>query len=468
MPVRRLSAEDELMLRLDALWPQDIGVIGILDGEALLDPDGSLRIEALREEIGARLERAPRFRQVVRSPGRLRGGPIWVDAPAVDLGHHVGVRPLPEGSGDTQLLDAVQTLRRRRLDPSRPLWEMWFLPGLDGGRVGYFVRWQHAVADGRAATTLLAAFLEPEPDAVRAEPAQWAPAPWPSDHELVLDHLRHRARRLAAMLHVLARPCTTVRRVRDAVPMLRETLTQKPGPETSLNRLVGLDRRFALIRTRLRDVGQIADHHGATVNDVLLALTAAGLRALLSSRGELVPGVSVPVYVPVSLRSAARGPVEGNLISQMVVNVPLDVDPAGRLRRIAAGAARRKRVSRPSLGALFRSRTVSRLMLRAINGQRVNVETGNVRGPSSSQYLVGAQLLEVFPVLNLVGRVGLGVGAVSYAGAFDVAITADRDTYPDLDVFIAGARNELDALAASLHQRREPPDVDGSAASESG
>ncbi|GAA4286387.1 wax ester/triacylglycerol synthase domain-containing protein [Georgenia daeguensis] len=457
MSVRRLSPEDELMLRLDDLWPQDIGAIGILDGTALLDPDDALRIDALREAIGARLERAPRFRQLICSPGRFRGGPVWVDAPAVDLRHHVRVHALPKGSDEGQLLGAVETLRSRRLDPSRPQWEMWFLPGLAENRVGLFIRWQHAIADGRAAVSLLAAFLDPGPDAARPAAAAWTPAPWPTSAALVLDLLGHRARGLSTMAGHLLRPRATLTTIRDAVPMLRETLAQEPGPETSLNRLVGPGRRFAVLRATLPEVEQLAAAHGATVNDVLLAMTAGGLRALLSARGEPVEGVRIPVYVPVSLRPRAGGTSEGNLISQMVVPLPLGAgDPSGRLRRIAGSTVRRKTVTRPSLGTVFRSRTIGRVMLRAVNRQRVNVETGKVRGPAAPVYLAGAHLLEIFPVLNLVGRVGLGVGALSYDGALEICVTADRDGCPDLDVFVDGARRELALLAAAAGTTSAP------------
>jgi diacylglycerol O-acyltransferase / wax synthase len=70
-------------------------------------------------------------------------------------------------------------------------------------------------------------------------------------------------------------------------------------------------------------------------------------------------------------------------------------------------------------------------------------------GPPQPVYLAGARLLEVFPVLPLIARVPLGVGALSYAGQFTIAAVADRDACPDLDVFAASFRHELRALAAS-------------------
>jgi diacylglycerol O-acyltransferase len=150
MPVERLTAEDQLMLWPDEIWPQEIGALAILDGSSLLDPGGRFRIEAVRDVVAARLHLVPRFRQLLYIPRRGLGGPLWVDAPAFDLSDHVRVVPLPAPGDEAALLLAAEQLRRRRLDRSRPLWQMCFLPGLPENRVGMFVKMHHAIADGIA------------------------------------------------------------------------------------------------------------------------------------------------------------------------------------------------------------------------------------------------------------------------------------------------------------------------------
>jgi diacylglycerol O-acyltransferase / wax synthase len=70
-------------------------------------------------------------------------------------------------------------------------------------------------------------------------------------------------------------------------------------------------------------------------------------------------------------------------------------------------------------------------------------------------YLAGARLLEVFPVFPLVANVSLGVGALSYAGRFDITAVADADTCPDLDVFARSAQDELQALALGINTDRD-------------
>jgi diacylglycerol O-acyltransferase len=451
MSIDRLSAEDELTLRWDGIWPQDIGAIAVLDGTALLDPAGRFRIEAVRAAIASRLDLAPRFRQILYEPRRRGlGGTLWVDAPQFDLSDHIKVLPLPDQSGDDELLRETERLRRQRLDPSRPLWEMWFMPGLANGRIGLFVRWHHAIADGMAAMRTIGAFLDAAPDAPVAASRPWTPAPLPQARALVAENLRRRLHGIAGALSVFARPRTTVRQVRTAWTGVRDVLAGKPGPETSLNRVVGPERNLALIRSRLDLIRTIAHMHDATVNDVLLTVTAGGLRALLQSRGEPVDGVMLPIYVPISLRRT-RGARHGNLIAQMTVPLPLDVtDPASRLRQIAAETAKRKEKSRASIGTMFRSGIVTRFLLKAIDRQRVNVETADIPGPELPLYLAGARVLEVFPVLNLIAKISLGVGALSYAGTFEIGIVADRATCPDIDVLAAGIRDELDALAGRI------------------
>lgn len=138
----------------------------------------------------------------------------------------------------------------------------------------------------------------------------------------------------------------------------------------------------------------------------------------------------------------------------MVVPLPAGVPgPGRRLAQIAAQTATRKAKSYPSLGAAFRSRTTRRVLLKVLDRYPVNVTTADVPGLQTPLYLAGAQLLEVFPVLPLISNVSLGVGALSYAGQFNIMAVADQDACPDLDVFAASAKDELAALAAASGAR---------------
>jgi len=453
--VERLSAEDRLILWPDEVWPQDIGALGVLDGSSLLDSDGRFRIEAAKHAIEGRLHLLRRFRQVLYVPRRGLGGPLWVDAPAFDLSDHVRVERLHAPADEAELLRAVARLRRRRLDRSRPLWEIWFLTGQPADRIGMFVRLHHVVADGTAGVAELGALLDAAPSSATAPAHPWAPEPWPSARALLLDNIQRQIAKPRRALRGLRHPAAILHRARAAMPAVRELLAEKPGPRTSLNRVIGQDRTLALVRSSLELVNEVAHTHDAKVNDVLLALIAGGLRGLLRSRGEPIEGVILPTYVPVSLRRGRSGQEAGNLISQMVVPLPLGIaDPGRRLGQIAVETAKRKAIGRPSLGTMFRSRLVRGAMLKLIIRQRVNVVSADLPGPQTPLYFAGAQRIELFPLVNLIGTESLGVGALSYAGQFNVMAVADADAYPDIDVFAESARDDLRALVKSTARVR--------------
>ena len=353
-PVDRLTDEDQRMLWPDEIWPQDIGALAILDGNGLAGPGGRVRIEAVRDVIAARLHLVPRFRQLLYVPRPGLGRPLWLDASAFDLGDHVRVLPLPDPGDEAALLRAAEQLRRRRLDRSRPLWQVWLLPGLPEGRVGMYVKIHHLIGDATAGVAALGALLDAAPDAPAGTAQLWTPAPPPSSADLLADNLRHHATGLGHAAAALARPATTARRARAAWTAVREA-AGPPAARTSLDRLVGAGRTLAPIRGSLDQATQAAHRHHATVNDVLLTVTAGGLRGLLRSRGEPVQDLVVPIYVPITLRPAQqRDQARGNLTALMTVPLPVGVaDPVRRLEQIAAETARRKGESRPSVGTVL-------------------------------------------------------------------------------------------------------------------
>jgi diacylglycerol O-acyltransferase len=451
--IERLSPGDRLMLVASETWPQEIGALATLDGRGLWADDGRLRITELRERIESRLHLVPRMRQLVMRPPPGRGGPLWVDVPRFDIGEHVRVVEL--ASAD-DLLATVERLRRRRLDPSRPGWEMWFLTGLPERRVSMFVKIHHAMADGMAAMTVIGAFLDAVPGVPMDMPQRWQPAPPPRDSDLVADALRARLRSIGGGIRAVLDPGPTLRTLRGTMPAVRELLAGEPPPLTSLDGVVGQDRRLATMPCTLSELRRIGDSHDATVNDVLLALITGGLRALLLGRGEPVSGLWVPIYVPITLRRRWRGPTIGNRVAQMAIPLPLGVaGPRKRLARIATATAAGKAHDRSMVGKLFRSSITTLLLLKAVDRQRVNVCSANIPGPRRPLFLAGSRILDVVPILPLIGRVSLGVGAISYAGAFTIGVTADREAFPDLGVFVTGMERELSRLRAA-HPGMQP------------
>jgi diacylglycerol O-acyltransferase / wax synthase len=452
MRIDRLSPLDRFMLRVSRTWPQDIGALAILDGAPLTDSEGRFRLEAARAAIEERLHLVPRFRQVIVVPGRGLGPPFWADSREFDLSAHVHEVALEPPAGEADLLASVERLRRQPLEPSRPMWQMWFLTGLPDGRLAWFVKLHHTMGDGMAAMTTIAALLDAEPHAPRCKAPAWRHRRMPLASELVADNLRRRIEGLVGLATTLARPGTSIRQALVAWPAIRELLAERPATKTSLDRIIGLDRSLAVVRASLGEVRAVGRSHGATVNDVLLAATAAGLRALLRRRGEPVEGATMRAYVPVSLRRRLHGAQQGNLIAQMAVPLRLErTEPGRRLRQISAETARRKQRLRVSLGALMHGGTIGRrLVLALVMRQRVNLTTTSIPGPRRPLFLAGAGVLDVVPILPLVANEPLGVGALSYAGQLAIGIVADCGVLPDAEIFAGAARDELTALGVPV------------------
>ena len=344
------------------------------------------------------------------------GGPLWVDAPSFDIAEHVGVLSLDGFGGRPGSWTRPST--------SGP--GAWTRP-VPCGRCGSSrvcrtagsacsSEIHHAIADGLAAMMMLGALFDPAPDLRRTRRRCHRAR-----------HRSPRARRRSP--HVPGRPrdgpssrrllprqreaqCGRHRRgVCDAAPPPGDgpadaggvargagVARRRAGARTSIDRLIGSDCRLAVVRSSHGQVRRIGRAHDATVNDILLAATAGGLRALLVSRGEPVDGLEVRIYVPVTLRRRLRGGEQGTQIAQMVVPLPVgEPDPVRRLRLIAAETTRRKARIRTSLGTLFRGRIVRLLMLLAVIRQHVNITSASIPGPRRPLSLAGARMLEVFP-----------------------------------------------------------------------
>jgi WS/DGAT/MGAT family acyltransferase len=452
--LERLTASDMFLLLWDAFgWSGDIGALAILDGTSLLDRDGRVRIEELRRHLEPRLHVVPRFRQRLYRPQRGLGWPLWVDAASFDLADHVRVQPLAAPGNRAQLLRACEQLAQRRLDPARPLWELWLLPGLPERRVGAFFKMHHAMADGMAGVAAFGALLDFAPDASIPVAPAWTPTPVPTPGELLRDNLHRRGQGLGQALAGIAHPSRTLRGARRTLPAWREFLAEQRAPRTSLNRPIGNARQLAIVRSRLESAKRIAHTYDAKVNDVVLTAVAGGLRQLLASRGEDIQGMTLRAMVPISLHHEQPGQSRGNEDGWMIVPLPVgEPDPVHRLQLIAAETAQRKHEARPRTGSgVFGSLLLQRAFLHGFAHQRLmNTSVTNVPGPPVPLYLAGARLLELVPLVSLMGNFTLVVAALSYAGQLNLTAVADRDTCPDVEVFAEGVQATLNELEGSV------------------
>jgi len=461
----RLSAQDSSFLHLERLeTPMHVGGLSVFEGAPFFDSDGRFRLADVRELVESRLHLVPRFRKRLQHvPGEL-GRPIWVDDDHFDISYHVRLTALPSPGTRQQLLTLTERVEAQMLDRSRPLWELWFVEGLEDGDVGLVQKTHHALVDGVSAVDVATVLLDFTPEPALVEAPSWTPEPAPSPEQLLVDSVVERVTEPAEIIRgfrrILRGPRHALERAaRVARSMATFVDRNAIAPRTSLNRRVGRNRRLEPIRVSLDDVKAIRQRLGGTVNDVVLAGVAGGLARLLESRDELEPGLTLKAMCPVSVRDESQQMQLGNRVSAMFV--PLAVGEADPVKRLEAARAatvdlkeREQAVGAAFLADLseYAAPTLLGLAARLAHRQPFfNLVVTNVPGPQTPLYCMGGRMLEAYPVVPLTQNQGVVVGILSYCGQLHLGLFADRDTFADLGVLAAGIEDafaELSKLAS--------------------
>lgn len=438
------------------------GPVNMAVGAALVFDGGpGVEYEAVVERLRSRMHLIPRYRQRIEEglPGGLTQ-PVWVDDTSFDPGWHVRRATLPAPGGDAELAAFVGREFSRRLDRSRPLWELYVVDGLAGGHVALVPKMHHALVDGVAAIDVGTVLLDPtdEPIDIDAPESDWEPRPYERRRHLTRLAATPFLRAQRLMLDTATRaldtsPRSAAQDLRSASALVAELARTRPqAPMTPLNRPISPNRRFALVRADLQALKAAGKAAGGTVNDALLTVVAGMLRSYLA--GLAIEGDPVAL-VPVSVRREDDRGELGNRISTVFVDLPVGLDdPLERLRRVSATMAALKDSAAVRAGAMIVGATgwappaISSVMVRAMGGVRAcNLVVSNIPGPQQPFYLGGAQLRELFPVVPLnPPNQGLSVGILSYDGGVFFGLLADAE----LDPPVTHAAAMLEAALAEL------------------
>lgn len=454
--MRRLSSFDLMFLRLETPeWPCHFCGLSVLEGEALLDDEGRLRMPEITDRLERRLSLVPQLRRCLYVPGPLGGRPLWVDDPRFTIRRHLHQAAVAVPGGDAQMLEAAARVAERVLDRRHPLWELWFLTGLVDGRIGAMLKLHHSVADGMAAVSIMGSLFDLEPDAPGPAPVPWLPEPIPSQQALRDENLAGKVEAVRRVVARAAQPGVASRtraRVVRALRIARSYAGANPdlqAARTSLNRPVGAGRRVGVLRLDLAAMKHVARAHDAKVNDVVLDLWSGGLRCLMASRAEPTAEVELITSVAVSLRSGEKAGDLDNQTGWTAMALPAWEEDAGlRLDTIVRRTRTIKAEQRPAAIAGFMAALAATPLGRVYTThQRTsNVMTTNVPGPPVPVYIFGARVLEILPIIELVGNVGLLLCAFSYAGRISLVVTADATAFPDLDVLMRGMEDDWEVL----------------------
>ncbi|CAM3692574.1 WS/DGAT/MGAT family O-acyltransferase [Nocardioides zeicaulis] len=458
----------------------------------VFDPgDSGFDHDRLVQLIADRIAFVPRYRQRLQLvPGRL-ANPVWVDDEHFDLGFHVRRSALPRPGSMDQLRELVARIASRPLDRTRPLWECYFVEGLERGHVALLTKSHQILVDGRETVDIGQVLLDTSPHrSTLGHDDDWRPRRAPGPLGLALDALTDSVespstvwRTTRANAEALTRRATaTGARVAEVANALAG---RGPVHSSPVHRRLSQQRRFVAVRTELADHRAIREARGGTVNDVILAVVAGGLRGWLMARAESMAGLrTIKAIVPMSvIDDELEATSLGTQITGHLVHLPIsEPSPLMRLHQVSydlkAHGDNGRAVSARRLSGIagFAPTTFhalgSRLAVAELR-HGFHVSITNVPGPQFPLYADGARMLESYPVHPLLPDHPLAIGVTSYDGGVFYGITADRDAVPDADTLgqcVLEALEELRDVASDTApraprgrggSRRTPPATTG-------
>lgn len=458
----RLSGLDASFLYLES-GAQLMHVCGLI----LIDPEtitGDYEFQTFRKELSNRVEGIAMFnRKLKMVPGGL-DFPIWVTDEEFDIARHVHRMAVPSPGGDREVSEVVSHLAGIPLDRSRPLWEMHVIEGLANGKIAIFSKMHHASVDGVSGSNMISYLCSLEPDAPPLDSGAADTQRAPSDLELVGRGVLATVTKPWQIVRLVA-PTTralvvTGRRARHGTAMAAP-LT---APRTSFNGTITGQRSIAYTDVSLDTIKDIRKAvPGATVNDVVLALSGGALRRYLQKRDEL-PEVSLLASVPVSVRSESKR-AGRNQVSSMFCRLGTDVeDPLERITGMSEANANAKEhhkaVPADTLQewAEFAAPRTFGLAVRMVSDLRLaerapvihNLVISNVPGPPIPLYFVGSRIEGLYPLGPVFHGAGLNITVMSNNGLMHIGAIACKELVPQPWDLIEEFTVELEAMRKAV------------------
>jgi WS/DGAT/MGAT family acyltransferase len=421
--------------------------------------------EELLVQIESRLHLVPRYRQRLAFVPFNQGRPVWVDDPHFKAAFHVRHTALPRPGSDDELARLAGRVFSQPLDRSRPLWELWLVAGLAHGRFALLSKTHHALVDGVSGVDIATVLFDSSPDPlpVAAPDREWIPRPLPTGIQLLADALVERA----VMPAEIARGVrATMRGPRALGARAAKSMAGlgamawtglQAAPSSPFNVRIGPHRRFAWVRGDLAEFKAVKNALGGTVNDVVLAVVAGGLGRYMRLHGHSTDDVVLRAMVPVSVRADVEHGALGNRVAAMWAPLPVGVtDPVARLQTISA-AMKDVKASGQAVGAEvltalsgFAPPTIMAQAARLQARQRLfNLVVTNVPGPQHPLYVLGRELIALYPMVPLAENTALGIAIMSYNGQLNFGLTADFDAIADVETLVDELSSAIEELVGA-------------------
>ena len=385
----------------------------------------------------------------------------------VDPAAHVHRLTLKAPGTRAQLFTRVCKLHESRLDRSRPLWELYVIDGLEGGKVALYGKVHHGIIDGRTFVQVVSAWLATSPTQ-RTVHAMWEGTARTSPASLPRASLAARVRRALGQAAGTAASSVSLARMLGEQGLKKLGIGGADGlslPFLGVPRaLTGLPiakRVYAYCALPLDELKSYAKKLDAKVNDLLLATLDIAIDRYLQEHGKRASKALVAA-MPVALADA-RG---GNQIA--VLQFPLGApgkNPAARLADILKETAKVKGVIGRATSETVMLYTTLVHGLPALlekvgvkRGPRVsNLLVSNPFGLPEKRYLMGAEVELVLPISVVAAGHMLNVTAVTLADRLQLGFLGMPDAVPHIEKLAAYTVAAFEQLKQATGASRAPP-----------
>jgi diacylglycerol O-acyltransferase len=438
----RMSAVDTAWLRMDR--PSNLMMIC-----AVLTFAERLDLARVRAVVAERFLRFDRFRD---RPVETPAGAFWEAVPGFDLAHHVVRVALPGDAGRKELQSLVSRLARTPLDPARPLWQFHVIDSYDGGGA-VVLRIHHCYADGIALVQVLLSMADVGPNgppvqsppertrserAARESPFGGLIEPFGEAIDKALDVGATLIGRGADIWQHPERAVDLAEQGGAIGAEIAKLALMGHDSPTRFKGRPGVAKRVAWAPPLpLDEVKTVGKALSASVNDVLLACVAGALREYLVRKGDATEGVMVRAVVPVNLRPPEKAWRLGNKFALVFLDLPIGIEnPVERLYAVRANMRSLKGSYQPILtfgllAAVGAGPKVLQDQLLEILARNATAVMTNVPGPQRPLYLAGTRIAQFMFWVPQSGDIGMGVSILSYDGAVQFGLIADRRLCPD-------------------------------------
>lgn len=462
--MERMSGADALMLYLDRAEAYNHTIkLSIIDPSA--DPQG-WSWKRFKAAWSSRVGLIPRLRQrYLRVPMGLNH-PVWVDDPDFDIDYHLRRVGCPAPGSMVELCELICEFYAHPMDHTRPLWQVWAVEGLEGGRIAVILFIHHAITDGVGILRMLDNFWNTRPeDAEHPAPDAWHPAPLPGRGRLLARGLRDLPGVFAANLPGAIRGTRAGRRILAQWRSQGRAPPPVPGdakyPAPYATR-ISPRRVFAIHSFSLPRVRAIAKSRGVTINDVFIATASGAIREQLVEQHGSAPLAPMVATVPFALVPLSERTRDGNFSTVCHTLLHTEIaDPLDRLQACKRDADAMKAyfeaTREANLAALMNllppavPKIVDRINEMKGGGLLPfwNVVLSNVPGPRAPLKLGSLRLAEWYSIGQLAHGAALNVTVWSYVDQFNLAVLSDPEVVPDAWRVMHHFQASLDALEAA-------------------